>query len=78
MRTSITGRAQLRIGDLKARQPGSTRLMNVKVPADVADAIDHLAKRLGTSKTDVVIALLNEGLAMVPEKTPGHRPPPAG
>jgi ribbon-helix-helix CopG family protein len=78
MPTRITGRGTLRITDLKQRRPGSTRLMNVKLPVDVADAIDHLAKRLGTSKTEVVIALLNEGLAVVPKGTPGHRRSPAG
>jgi ribbon-helix-helix CopG family protein len=77
MRTRITGRETLRIHDLKDRHPGSTRLMNIKLPSDVADAIDEIAKRLDTSKTDVVIALLNEGLAMVP-KTTGHRRPPGG
>ena len=38
--------------------------MNVKVPSHMAAAIDQLTKQLGTTKTDVVIALLNEGLAV--------------
>jgi hypothetical protein len=36
--------------------------MNVKIPADVSDAIQVVASSLGASKTEVVIALLNEGL----------------
>jgi hypothetical protein len=56
-------RSNLRLRDLKARTPTVTRLMNVKLPADVADAVDRLSKRLKTSKTQVVVALLNEALA---------------
>ena len=36
--------------------------MNVRVPAPVSDAIERVANELGASKTEVVIALLNEGL----------------
>jgi hypothetical protein len=73
----VAERAGLRIKDLKNPR-GATTLMNVKIPSAVADAIAQLATRLGTSRTDVVVALLNEGLAMVPKKIPGHRRPPAG
>lgn len=55
-------RSELRLADLKARGPVSDRLMNVKIPAHVAEAIAKLASRLNVSKTAVVIALLNEGL----------------
>ncbi len=55
-------RGQLRIADLKQRQPRNTRLMNVKTPEHVHDAITALAKKLGTSKTEIVLALLNTGL----------------
>ena len=55
-------RSELRIADLKGRMPSATRLMNVKLPAHLSDAIDRIAKRLGASKTEVVVALLNEGL----------------
>ena len=63
-------RAQLRIADLKRQHPASTRLMNVKVPTTMEQAITQLAKGLGTSKTEVVLALLNEGLAVARDKTP--------
>ena len=36
--------------------------MNVKIPAHVHDAIDALARQLDTSKTEIVLALLNTGL----------------
>jgi hypothetical protein len=55
-------RANLRLSDLKSREQTSSRLMNVKIPADVSDAIQEVASSLGASKTEVVIALLNEGL----------------
>ena len=55
-------RSELRLSDLKKREYTSSRLMNVKIPAYVSDAIQKVAKNLGASKTEVVIALLNEGL----------------
>ena len=55
-------RSELRLADLKARTPVSDRLMNMKIPVDLADAIDKLARTLNASKTAVVVALLNEGL----------------
>jgi len=61
-RPTMQARSELRLADLKARIPASDRLMNVKIPVDVAEATDELARRLNASKTDIVIALLNEGL----------------
>ena len=54
-------RADLRVSDLKSRERTTSRLMNVKIPAHVSDAIQEVARSLGASKTAVVIALLNEG-----------------
>jgi len=61
-------RSNLRLSDLKARTPVPTRLMNVKLPIDVANAVDRLSKQLHASKTQVVIALLNEALANAQKK----------
>ena len=36
--------------------------MNVKIPAHLSEAIANLAKEFNTSKTEVVVALLNTGL----------------
>lgn len=63
-------RSKLRLADLKARTPMGTRLMNVKVPVEILTSIERLAKRLNASKTDVVVALLNEALALANEKEP--------
>jgi hypothetical protein len=57
-------RSALRLSDLKNRERGSSKLMNVKIPLYVSDAIQKVAADLGASKTEVVIALLNEGLAV--------------
>jgi hypothetical protein len=55
-------RAKLRIADLKQRQPGSGRLMNMKIPVQLSDAIARLARELGANKTETVVALLNAAL----------------
>lgn len=55
-------RSDLRLTDLKRRERSVSKLMNVKIPVHVSDAIHRVARALGASKTDVVIALLNEGL----------------
>lgn len=55
-------RSELRIRDLKNRQYSGSRLMNVKIPTRVSDAIERVAGDLDASKTEVVVALLNEGL----------------
>ena len=68
-------RAELRLSDLKKRERSSSRLMNVKIPAYVSDAIQRVATDLGASKTEVVIALLNEGLDAAVSALKGWRPP---
>ncbi|HVO27907.1 MAG TPA: hypothetical protein VMW56_30220 [Candidatus Margulisiibacteriota bacterium] len=50
--------------------------MNVKVPADVLARLDRVAATLGTSKTEVVIAILNEGLDTAEQELKGWKPPP--
>jgi len=62
-------RSELRLSDLEKTKTPS-KLMNVKVPVNVSDAIDRLSRRLGSSKTATVIALLNEGLDVLRETTP--------
>ena len=63
MKPRKPSRSELRLSDLKARRPVGDRLMNVKIPSQLADAIEKLASTLNVSKTEVVVALLNEGLA---------------
>jgi hypothetical protein len=69
----------LRLGDLVDRGKRGreqTKLMNVKVPAHVLARIDKVAKNLGATKTEVVIAILNEGLESAEKELKGWRPPP--
>jgi hypothetical protein len=67
-------RSELRLSDLKKRERSSSRLMNVKIPAYVSDAIQKVATDLGASKTEVVIALLNEGLEVASTALKGYLP----
>ena len=69
----------LRLGDLVDRGKRGreqTKLMNVKVPAHVLGRIDKVAKNLGATKTEVVIAILNEGLESAEKELKGWKPPP--
>jgi hypothetical protein len=55
-------RSDLRLTDLRRPARPVSKLMNVQIPVHVSDAIHRVARALGASKTDVVVALLNEGL----------------
>ena len=67
-------RSDLRLADLRRRGGAANKLMNVKIPATLSDAIDRVAADLGVAKTDVVVALLNEGLDRSAEILRGWRP----
>ena len=58
----IGDRSNLKIADLMQRQPAATRMLNVKIPGNILDAIQRLADELDTSKTAAVVALLEAGL----------------
>ena len=69
----------LRLTDLVSRGKRGreeSKLMNVKVPANVLARIDRVASNLGATKTEVVIAILNEGLETAESELNGWRPPP--
>ncbi len=66
-------RSALRIADLKERGPNPSRLLNVKIPVELFDAIGKLASRLDASKTLVVTALLNAGLEIAAKQTGRRR-----
>jgi hypothetical protein len=69
----------LRLDDLVSRGKRGreeTKLMNVKVPATVLSRIDRVASGLGATKTEVVIAILNEGLDAAESELKGWKPPP--
>ena len=67
--------ANLRLKDLQVREKTTSKLMNVKIPLAVSDAIHSVAKRSRVSKTDVVIALLNEALDITNLQIEGWKPP---
>ena len=69
----------LRLSDLLSRgkrRREQTKLMNVKVPAHVLSRIDRVASNLGATKTEIVVAILNEGLEAAETELKGWKPPP--
>ena len=69
----------LRLDDLVTRgRKGNekSKLMNVKVPAAVLRRLDSVAARLATTKTEVVTAILNEGLDTADQELKGWKAPP--
>jgi len=69
----------LRLDDLVAREQHGheeSQLMNVKVPTALLARLGAVAKKLGTSKTEVVIAILNEGLDAADKELKGWKAPP--
>ena len=69
-RPRIPSRGNLRLTDLKERQPVATKLLGVKIPARLFDAISTLANELQTTKTEVVVALIYAGLGVKRAKRP--------
>ena len=67
--TRTPPRSGLRLADLKRRQPDAPRLLNAKVPAHIAEAIAGIATRVGASKTEVFVALVNAGLDQLKHRT---------
>ncbi len=57
--------SELKLADLyeDPLDPAETRLVNLKVPADLLARVHRVARQLGVTKTSAIIALLNEGLA---------------
>ena len=58
----IPPRGNLRLADLKQRTPEASRLLDVILPGPIIERIDDIATRVGASKTEVFVALLNVGL----------------
>ena len=70
---------KLRLDDLVTREQRGheeSKLMNVKVPTGLLARLDGVAKKLGTSKTEVVVAILNEGLDTADQELKGWKAPP--
>jgi len=66
-------RPDIRIDDLKRPVGERYMVMTARIPITLADAIAGLAKRLGASKAEVTIALLNSGLDEAAKKHGGRR-----
>lgn len=65
----------LRLADLAARGGcrGELKLLSVRLPVDLIERVDQLAEQLGAGKAEIVVALLNEGLARAEAKR--EKPP---
>jgi hypothetical protein len=71
--------AKLGLNDLVSRgKTGreASKLMNVKVPTLLLARIGALAAKLRAKKTEVVVAILNEGLDSADKDLKGWKPPP--
>lgn len=66
--------SNLRLADLGKERHEAAKLMNLKIPTELSDAIDRLAKELGASKTATFIALVNEGLDAALESLKDWKP----
>ncbi len=70
---------KLRLNDLITREQHGheeSKLMNVKVPTGLLARLDGVAKKMRTSKTEIVVALLNEGLDTADHDLKGWKAPP--
>jgi hypothetical protein len=73
------GDSNLRLNDLLARgkrRREVSRLINIKVPVNVLARLNDVAARLGATKTEVVLAMLNEGLDAAERQMTGFTAPP--
>ncbi len=73
------GNSNLRLDDLVARGKRgreTARLINIKVPTNVLNRLNLVASRLGATKTEVVLAMLNEGLDAAEQELTRFTPPP--
>jgi hypothetical protein len=67
--------ADLRLNDLyeEPLDPNATRLVNLKVPANLLARVHTIARKLGVTKSAAIVALLNEGLAEADKRRPPAR-----
>jgi hypothetical protein len=71
-------RPDIRLDDLLQRGKRGhedSRLMNVKIPVSLLERIGEVTKKLDVTKTDLVMALLNEGLDKAEENLKGFKAP---
>lgn len=69
--------AELRLADLRRKpRKAASKLLNVKVPLEVAKEFHRVAIDMGQSKTAVFIALINEGLDVAAVALRDHKKRP--
>jgi hypothetical protein len=71
-------RTDIRFDDLlqRGRQGrAASRLMNVKVPLSLLQRIGEITRKLDVTKTELVMAVLNEGLDKAEENLKGFKAP---
>jgi hypothetical protein len=68
-----TQRPHWRVAGLMQRASHIPRVMNIRIPAAVANAVEQLASDLNATKTDVIVALLKAGLRITETKLRGFR-----
>ncbi len=67
-------RAVIRVADLLSKtQRTNARLWNIRMPAALFRQIESLADEIGAAKTEVVVALINDGLEVVRKHRPAVR-----
>lgn len=78
MRKSVlaAGRARevIRVADLLSKtKRTNARLWNIRMPKALFARIEGIAEDFGASKTEVVVALINDGLEVVRKHRPALR-----
>jgi hypothetical protein len=58
----VNYRSDLRFAELKARTPERQVTINMKIPQSLDSALRELAQQLGTSRTHLMIVLLQDGV----------------
>jgi predicted DNA-binding protein len=52
----------LRLADLTAHPTGEEKLLSIRLPVELVQRLDHACEVLRARKSEVVVAMLNEGL----------------
>jgi hypothetical protein len=58
----------MRSAHVKSYAPPPRRVMNIRVPLRIWDAVDQLSKQHGALKNDAIVALLEAGLRVGKKK----------
>jgi predicted DNA-binding protein len=56
---------RLHLNELASKESYPEKLLSIRLPVELLNRLDDLGRRLRARKAEVVLALLNEGLARV-------------